>query len=87
MNLHTAFAVGLPDLLESPARLLEAEVVPLDFYENPANEPSVLAWMPAAAVYFRDPDGNLLEFLAMLDTKARRSLGVVTWSEWARQPA
>src|SRR6266849_6668951 len=60
MNLHTAFVVSLADLLESPARLLEAEVVPLDFYENQANEPSVLAWMPAAAIYFRDPDGNLL---------------------------
>jgi lactoylglutathione lyase len=29
-------------------------------------EPSVIGWMPAAAVYFRDPDGHLLEYLPML---------------------
>jgi NAD(P)H-dependent FMN reductase len=38
--------------------------------------------MPAAAVYFRDPDGHLLEFIAMLDGDARPDAGVVTWSEW-----
>jgi hypothetical protein len=39
--------------------------------------------MPAAAVYFRDPDGHMLEYLAMLDEPARPGAGVVTWSEWA----
>jgi lactoylglutathione lyase len=43
----------------------------------------VLAWMPAASLYFRDPDGNLIEFLAMLPDRAEPQLGVVRWSQWA----
>jgi len=42
----------------------------------------VIGWMPAAAVYFGDPDGHMLEYLAMLDAPARPDAGVVTWSEW-----
>jgi lactoylglutathione lyase len=38
--------------------------------------------MPAAAVYFRDPDGHLLEYLAMLDEEPRPDSGVVSWSQW-----
>jgi len=41
----------------------------------------VIGWMPAAAVYFRDPDGHLLEYLAMLEGTARPALGIVPWSE------
>jgi hypothetical protein len=38
--------------------------------------------MPAAAVYFRDPDGHLLEYIAMLSEDARPQAGVVTWRNW-----
>jgi hypothetical protein len=38
--------------------------------------------MPAAALYFRDPDGNMLEYLTMLDTDPRPELGIVPYSEW-----
>ena len=38
--------------------------------------------MPAAAVYFRDPDGHLIEYLAMLDEPARPERGIVPWSDW-----
>jgi hypothetical protein len=37
--------------------------------------------MPAAAIYFRDPDGHQLECLAMLDGPARPELGIVPWSQ------
>jgi lactoylglutathione lyase len=37
--------------------------------------------MPAAAQYFRDPDGHLLEYVAMLDEEPR-DVGIVPWSEW-----
>lgn len=33
-------------------------------------------------LYFRDPDGHLLEYLAMLDARPRPDLGIVTWSQW-----
>src|SRR5690242_16124104 len=59
MSLHVAFAVDLADLLAAPARLKAAGVAPRDFNNQPADEPIVLAWMPAASVYFHDPDGNL----------------------------
>jgi lactoylglutathione lyase len=36
--------------------------------------------MPAAAVYFRDPDGHQLEYLAMLDEEPRPDRGIVPWS-------
>jgi hypothetical protein len=43
----------------------------------------VIGWMPAAAVYFRDPDGHLIEYLAMLDEPPRPEVGIVSWSDWA----
>ena len=85
--LHVAFTVSLSDLLEAPDKLRKAGITPLDFVQNPTEEPVVLAWMPAAAVYFRDPDGNLLEFLAMLPDAPRAHLGVVPWSVWLPRPS
>jgi GNAT superfamily N-acetyltransferase len=38
--------------------------------------------MPAAAVYFHDPDGHQLEYLAMLPGPARPEVGIVSWSQW-----
>lgn len=82
LSLHVAFRTDLPNLLESPGRLRAANVEPLDFWGSPSDEPTVLAWMPAASVYFHDPDGNLLEFLAMLPEAAEPERGVVRWSQW-----
>jgi lactoylglutathione lyase len=82
MSLHVAFRVQLEELLEAAARLRRVGITPLDFNNNPASEPDVLAWMPAAALYFRDPDGHLLEFLSMLPDPPRPELGVVQWSQW-----
>ena len=82
MSLHIALRVDLPDLLRAPAALRAAGVTPLDFAGNPTEEPVVLAWMPAGSLYFRDPDGNLIEFLAMLPDAPEPKLGVVGWSAW-----
>jgi hypothetical protein len=38
--------------------------------------------MPAAAIYFRDPDNHLIEYLTMLDHNPRAELGIIPWSEW-----
>jgi len=81
MQLHIAFDMSLDDVLASPDRLLAQGIQPLSFFGEPATEPSVIGWMPAAAVYFRDPDGHLLEYLAMLEGPARPELGIVPWSE------
>ena len=84
MRLHVAFAVELADLIASPARLRAAGITPRDFDDQPCLEPVVLAWMPAASVYFHDPDGNLLEYITMLDESARPEIGVVPWTNWKK---
>jgi lactoylglutathione lyase len=81
MQLHIAFDVALADVLAAPQRLRAQGIQPLSFVGEPAEEPSVIGWMPAAAVYFRDPDGHMLEYLAMLEGPPRPELGVVNWSQ------
>ena len=83
LSLHVAFKMSLGDVLGACDHLRSAGITPLSFFVTEANEPSVIGWMPAAAVYFRDPDGHLLEYLAMLDEPARPDLGIVPWSQWA----
>jgi lactoylglutathione lyase len=82
MHLHIAFTVALDDLLAAPARLEARGIQPLSFFGQPTSEPWVIGWMPAATLYFRDPDGHLLEYLTMLDEPARPEAGIVAWSEW-----
>ncbi len=82
MSLHVAFKVALEDVLKAPERLRVANIQPLDIMRNPTEEVVVIGWMPAAVVYFCDPDGNLLEYLAILPEEPRADVGVVKWSEW-----
>jgi lactoylglutathione lyase len=85
LNLHLAFKSDLQDLLDAPARLRAAGVVPLDFSGESTDEPVVLAWMPAASLYFRDPDGNMLELLSMLPDPPQPELGIVSWNRWSQR--
>ena len=82
VSLHIAFKTAIADVLGACDRLRSSGVTPLSFFATETTEPSVIAWMPAAAVYFRDPDGHLLEYLAMLDDPPRPDLEILTWSEW-----
>jgi lactoylglutathione lyase len=82
LSLHLAFRTPLDDVLAAGARLRSLGVTPLSFFGEETDEPSVIGWMPAAAVYFRDPDGHMLEVLAMLDMPPRPERGIVAWSEW-----
>jgi ribosomal protein S18 acetylase RimI-like enzyme len=77
---HVAFGTTLEDVLAAPQALRDAGLRPLSFFGEPADEPSVIAWMPAAAVYFRDPDGHLLEYLAMLEGPGEPDGGILSWS-------
>ena len=83
ITLHIAFDVDLSDLLIAPQRLRDLGISPLTFFGEETDEPSVIGWMPAAAIYFRDPDGHLIEFLTMLDMDPDADLGIVTWSNWS----
>ena len=82
LSLHIAFRASLQDVMGACERLRSLGVTPLSFFATETQEPSVIGWMPAAAVYFRDPDGHLLEYLAMLDEQPRPERGVVPWSQW-----
>ena len=82
LSLHVAFRASLDDVLGACDRLRALGVTPLSFFAAETTEPSVIGWMPAAAVYVRDPDGHLLEYLAMLDEAPRLDAGIVPWSAW-----
>jgi lactoylglutathione lyase len=84
MVLHTAFRASVADVIAAPGTLRAAGITPLDFDGNPTDEAVVLAWMPAASIYFRDPDGNLLEYIAMLPDEPRPEHGIVPWRAWER---
>ena len=83
LSLHVAFKASLEDVMGACERLRSLGVTPLSFFAEETTEPSVIGWMPAAAVYFRDPDGHMLEYLAMLDELPDPEAGVGSWSEWA----
>lgn len=85
MRLHIAFDVALPRIFESIAALRQAGLTPRSGDGAPIDEPVVLSWMPAASVYFDDPDGHSLEFISMLDETPRPDLGQIPWSQWRRQ--
>ena len=87
LSLHVAFTASLDDVLDACGRLRSRGVTPLSFFGTETTEPSVIGWMPAAAVYFRDPDGHQLEYLAMLDEDPHPDRGIMPWSHWTRQPA
>jgi lactoylglutathione lyase len=79
---HIAFSAAIDDVLTAPHELRSAGITPLDFNGHPTDAPVVLGWMPAVSIYFRDPDGHLLEYVAMLPDLPRPEWGVVSWYAW-----
>jgi GNAT superfamily N-acetyltransferase/catechol 2,3-dioxygenase-like lactoylglutathione lyase family enzyme len=82
VSLHIALAASRRAVLGACEALRSKGVAPLSFFGDDTTEPSVIGWMPAAAVYFRDPDGHLIEYLAMLDEPPRPDRGIIPWSAW-----
>lgn len=62
--------------------LKERDLQPYNFLKDGSEQPMVFAWMPALAIYFNDPDGHVLEFIAVLPGNARPELGVVSYETW-----
>jgi lactoylglutathione lyase len=81
---HVAFQVKLEDVLAAPQKLQSAGITAMGGARESINEPIVFPWMPAASVFFDDPDGNNLEYIAMLTDPPRPEPGPVSWSEWQR---
>ena len=59
-TLHVTFEVALDDFLEAPKHLKAQGITPLSFFGLETTEPSVIGWLPAAFISFRDPDGHLI---------------------------
>ncbi len=84
LRLHIAFQTELEQVIRSVAVLRAWGIVPRNGGGGPeVGEPVVFPWMPAASVYFDDPDGHSLEYISILPDAARPDLsGRVTLSEW-----
>lgn len=83
---HFAFGVSLKELEKSIGWLKERGIQPTEnfFGLNPI-EPVVHTWMPAASVYFRDPDGNSLEFITLLDGEPVKTNEILYLSDWRKK--
>ena len=82
MRLHLAFTSTVEQIVAAPSALKSKGVIPKGFHGEPVEEPVVIGWMPALSLYFTDPDGHLLEYLAMLPQEPRPAVGVTPYSEW-----
>jgi catechol 2,3-dioxygenase-like lactoylglutathione lyase family enzyme len=84
---HFAFEVGLDELPELVARIEKQGVEFRDFFQQRTTTPTVFGFIPAASLYFDDPDGHLLELLAPIPEAPRPDLSAVSWAEWTRATA
>jgi lactoylglutathione lyase len=82
---HVAFAISLDAMHTAVDRLRARGVTPRGFSGEPVDEPVVIGWMPAVSLYFNDPDGHSLEYIAMLPDPPQPAFGVVPWSEWGAE--
>lgn len=82
---HFAFRCEVEDILNKSVEFLtERNLKPYNFLNNSSQTPMVFAWMPAIAIYFKDPDNHTLEFIAILQGKARPDLGVISYEAWQK---
>ena len=84
---HFAFRASIEDVLTHAVPYLkERDLQPSNFLDDGSERPMVFGWMPALAIYFRDPDGHSLEFIAMLPDEPRPEVNVASWDAWQRLP-
>jgi catechol 2,3-dioxygenase-like lactoylglutathione lyase family enzyme len=80
---HFALRASVEDVLTRSVPFLRERGLPShNFLADGVERPMVFAWMPALAIYFHDPDGHSLEFIAMLPDMPRPEVNVVSWQEW-----
>jgi len=80
---HFAFRCDREYILNRAAGFLKQHNLrPYNFLNDGTDVPMVFAWMPALAIYFDDPDGHALEFIAILEGAPRPELGVISYDAW-----
>ncbi|HSR42285.1 MAG TPA: VOC family protein [Longimicrobiales bacterium] len=86
---HVALRVPEQQVDRMIGYLRDRDIEPLHPVHAPLQgvmgEPIVHGWMPAAAVFFRDPDGHLLELVAELDEEPRPDFVYRTLTEWREE--
>ena len=80
---HLAFAVCLEELFAAIRKLSENKIDTFGFGGEKTDEPTVIGWMPSAQIYFRDPDGHMLEFITILPDTPNASFNG-RYSEWKK---
>jgi lactoylglutathione lyase len=78
---HIAFALSLNELFAAIKKLNQNGIETLGFDRKQTQQPTVIGWMPSAQIYFRDPDGHMLEFITILPDPPNASFNG-TYSEW-----
>ncbi|MBU9713931.1 VOC family protein [Evansella tamaricis] len=81
---HFAFHVSLPFMTRATSWLKERNIKPLESFGLQPKEPLVHTWLPMVSIYFKDSDGNTLEFGARLPHPPLEKPGVIYWSDWER---
>lgn len=81
---HFAFRVDLDDIINARDYLNKLGIESTNFYGNSSEDLMVFPFMPAVSIYFDDPDGHSVEFIAMLNDKPRPDLKIMSWKEWDR---
>ena len=81
---HFAFEIDIAGLGRMVASVKNRGIELRNFFEQTTDIPSVFGWIPAASIYFSDPDGHLLEFIAKLGGRSRPEIGIVSLDEWQR---
>lgn len=80
---HFAFRCDKEYILNEASEFLnEQGLKPYNFLNDGSDKPMVFAWVPAIAIYFDDPDGHSLEFIAPLDGVGRPENGVISYERW-----
>ena len=81
---HFAFEVALEELAVMVAKLERQGIELRDFFQRRTTTPTVFGFIPAASIYFDDPDGHVLELLAPIPSAPRPELEAVSWADWTR---
>jgi lactoylglutathione lyase len=78
---HVAFSIPLDQLFGMIKKLNQSGIDIFGFGGEKEEEPTVIGWMPSAQIYFRDPDGHMLEFISILSEQPKPGF-IGRYSEW-----
>lgn len=83
---HLAIAVSFNQLRVAISKLNMLGIETFGFGGKKTPEPTVIGWMPSAQIYFRDPDGHVVEFISILSDESDPGFNG-PYSEWKKRTA